>query len=244
MKSNHSKRGFTLVEILVTITILVTLAGITFLIATRAKQSALSAKTINNLREIGVCAGLWMSDNNNFFPPAWDNTNGANRSYAQVFDPYMHGVETFRSLESRFIGPDKRIPVKVNNYSHPITYSMNRAVCRDTTVYGKVAETLVHATKVARPTEVILLADGCQNPANLGQANASAYRLAAAVGQTGPAGKCNEPIPTGPDADTPAGDGWFRYPWGKCHALFCDGSAKTFAKGTILKKNIWIDLTM
>jgi prepilin-type N-terminal cleavage/methylation domain-containing protein/prepilin-type processing-associated H-X9-DG protein len=243
MKPKHYKRGFTLVEILVTITIIVTLAAATFLIASRARQSALSAKTINNLREIGVCSALWMSENNNFYPPAWDNTQGANRSYAQVLDPYMHGVTPFRNLQSKFIGPNKRIPVEVNRWSHPITYTMNRAVCRDITVYDKVGETLVHATKVANPTEVILMADGCQNPRNLGQANAYAYRIWAAVGQTGPSSKSNELIPVGPDADTSAGDGWFRYPSGKCHALFCDGSAKAFAKGTIKNRNIWLDVT-
>lgn len=111
MKSKHSKRGFTLIEILVTITIIAALGTLTFLVASRAKQAAMAAKTLNNLREIGACSGLWMSENNNYFPPAWDNTNGANRSYAQVPDPYMHGTQTYRKLDSKFIGPDKRIPV-------------------------------------------------------------------------------------------------------------------------------------
>lgn len=244
MKSKHRKRGFTLVEILVTITIIATLAGITFLVASRSKKAALAAKTINNLREIGVCSGLWMTDNNNFYPPTWDNTNGANRSFAQVFDPYMHGVDVYRKADSKFIGPDKRIPVKVNNFSHPITFTMNRAVCRDLTSNGKPGESLVHASKVADPTNIILMADGCQNPGNMGQTNASAYRLFAATGQTGPSSKASQPIPVGPDADTSAGDGWFRYPNGKCPVLMCDGSAKTFAKGTILHRNIWIDQTV
>ncbi|MCX8495069.1 MAG: prepilin-type N-terminal cleavage/methylation domain-containing protein [Akkermansiaceae bacterium] len=235
------RSGFTLVEILVTLTIVAVLAGVVFSISAKAKQSALSASTLNNLREIGGCAGLWMSENNNFFPPAWDNTNGANRSYAQSFDPYMHGVPIYRSDRSKFIGPDKRIAVKVNSNSHPLTYAMNRAVCRDTTSNGKPGETLVHVTKVSQPTQVILLADGCQNPGNLGQSNASAYRLYAATGQFGPPGKGTQTIPIGPDVDTAAGDGWFRYPWGKCHALMCDGSAMVFAKGTIKNKNIWID---
>jgi prepilin-type processing-associated H-X9-DG protein len=241
VKPTSLRPAFTLVEILVTITIIITLAGVVFTMASRAKQSATSASTLNNLREIGVCAGLWMSENNNFFPPAWDNNGGANRSYAQVLDPYMHGVTTYRSAKSKFIGPDKRLPVKVNNYSHPITYTMNRAVCRDITTYGNITDTLVHVTKVSQPTQVILLADGCQNPSNLNQTNATAYRLDSAIGRTGPAGKGMVPIPVGPDVDTSKGDGWFRYPWGKCHVLFCDGSAKAFTKGSILNKNIWID---
>lgn len=241
MKSIHHKRGFTLVELLVTISIIAVLGSLVFFMASRAKQAAVSAKTLNNLREIGVCTGLWMAENNNYYPPAWDNSS--NRSYAQVLDPYIHGVDKFRSTESKFIGPNKRIPVKVNPNSHPITYSMNRAVCRDISLYGGVADTLIPASRVADPTQVILLADGCQNPGNLGQANATAYRLATAVGTTGPAGQASQPIPVGPDVDTSAGDGWFRYPGGKCHALFCDGSAKAFRKGSILKRNIWISLT-
>jgi len=241
MKSKHHKRGFTLVEILVTVSIIATLGTLTVVVARRAKQSALSAKTINNLREIGVCAGLWTSENNNYFPPTWDNTSGANRSYAQVLDPYMHNVETFRSLDSKFIGPDKRIAVKVNAFSHPITYTMNRAVCRDITSNGKPGESLVHVSKVADPTNVILMADGCQNPGNMGQTNASAYRLYASTGQTGTRAKAAQPIAVGPDVDTSKGDGWFRYPNGNCPALMCDGSAKVFAKGKILNRNIWID---
>ena len=144
--------------------------------------------------------------------------------------------------DSKFIGGNARLPVKVNNYSHPITFSMNRAVCRDITSYGDVGEDLIHGTQVERPSEIILLADGCQNPRNLNQANATAYRIFSQVGESGPLGEYDDPIPVGPDVDTPNGDGWFRYPDGTCHAVFCDGSARAFRKGTILKRNIWIDV--
>ena len=235
MKSKHRQRGFTLVEILVTITIIVTLAGMTFFVSSRAKQAAISAKTINNLREIGACTALWMADNNNFYPACWDRKT--NRSYAQTLDPYMHSVEAYRSLDSKFIGPNKRIPVKVNGFSHPMTYSMNKAVSPDITdVAG-----LIHASKVGNPSGVIMLADGCQNPGNLGQSNASAYRVDMAIGQVGSQAQGSQPIPVGPDVDTSSGDGWFRYAGGKCHVAFCDGSAGVIAKGKILKRNIWRD---
>lgn len=237
MKSIRRQRGFTLVEILVTIAIIATLAGMTFLVATRAKKSAVSAKTINNLREIGVSVGLWSADNNNFYPACWDGTK--NRSYAQSLDPYMHSTEAYRSLDSKFIGPNKRIPVRVNGNSHPMTYSLNKAVSPDTS--GGAA--LIHASRVANPAGVILMADGCQNPGNLGQSSAAAHRVDSAVGQTGLQSQGSNPIPVGTDVDTAAGDGWFRYDGGKCHALFCDGSAKAFAKGTILKRNIWREMT-
>jgi prepilin-type N-terminal cleavage/methylation domain-containing protein len=244
MKNNPTirrQRAFTLVEVLVTITIIGVLGGVAFYAATRAKKSANSASTLSNLREIGISTAMWSADNNSFYPPAWDNTNGANRSYAQVLDPYMHGVESFRSEDSKFIGPNKRMPVKVNQWSHPITYSMNRAVSRDmTTPQGAKPLKLVHFSKVDNPAEVIQMADGCQNPGNLGQANATAFRLSAAIGTSGPPGQGDQKVPVGPNEDTGAGEGWFRYDDGKCHALMCDGSARIFQEGTMKKKHLWV----
>lgn len=234
------RRGFTLIELLVSITIIAVLAGVVFVAASRVRQAAISAKTLNNLREIGACSLMWMSDNHNYYPPAWDNTDGANRSWAQVLDPYMHNVEAHRSTDSKFIGPNKRIPVEVNQWSHPITYSMNRAVSRDMTITGRMELRLVHASKVDNPAAVILMADGCQNPANHGQANATAHRLSAAIGTSGNPGEGSQPVPLGVNEDTPAGDGWFSYQHGKTHALMCDGSARTYEKGTMLKKHLWV----
>ena len=243
MITSSLKRAFTLVEILVVIVILIVLASLAFVMVGKGDQAAKSTATLNSLREIAAGSGLWMADNANFFPPAWDNTEGANRSYAQVLDPYVHGVEEFRSTESKFIGPNARLKVRVNEYSHPMTFSMNRGVCRDITVRGDVGEDLIHATQIERPSEVILLADGCQNPRNLNQCSASAYRVFFQVGETGPRSEFDDPIPVGPDQDVPGADGWFRYPNGKCHVAFCDGSARTFKKGTILKRHVWIDVS-
>jgi prepilin-type N-terminal cleavage/methylation domain-containing protein/prepilin-type processing-associated H-X9-DG protein len=236
-----SRSGFTLVELMVVIVIVVVLASLAFMVGSRAKQAAKNAATLNNLREIGTGVAAWMSDNKNFYPPCWDNTNGSNRSWAQTLDPYIHNEENFRNEASKFIGPNKRIAVEVNQYSHPITYSMNAAVCRNTTKVGREKPTLIHATKVGNPSDVILLADGCQNPSNLGQANASAYRVFASTGATGARSDYKKEIEVGPDEDESGGDGWFRYPGGKCNALMCDGSARSFAKGTITNRNVWID---
>lgn len=245
MKNQTERRshGFTLVELLVSIVIVTVLASIAFAVGGRVKESGKAAATMGNLRQIGAASGAWMTDNGNFFLPCWDNTEGRNRSYAQVLDPYLHDSEAFRDPNSLFIGPNKRLPVKINEFSHPITFSTNRAVCRDiTSPSSRVQVKLVHATQVKRPADVILMADGCQNPGNLNQANASAYRIWSATGESGPRGEFDEKIPVGPDEDTGSGDGWFRYPNGKCQALMCDGSVRAFSKGTITKRNLWIDV--
>lgn len=241
MKAHPTSRsaGFTLVEILVTIAIIIVLAGGIFALSRKGVQAANSASTLGNLREIGAGVGGWMADNGNYFPPAWDNTEGRNRSYAQVLDPYVNGEENYRKPDSRFISPNARLKVKVNEYSHPITYSMNHVVCE---VYNRpedLENNLIHVTQVDRLNDVILMADGCQNPNNLNQANATFYQIQ--VGKTGSPAEWAEEIPVGPDVDEGKGDGWIRYPGGKAHALMCDGSARVFTKGSITKANIWID---
>lgn len=239
-RTSKQQQGFTIVELLVVVAILIVLAALIFSMAGRGNQAAKSAATLNNLREIGVGAGGWMADNNNFFPPSWDNTEGRNRSYAQVLDPYVNGEEDYRKPDSRFIGPNKRIEVKVNNYSHPITYSANPVVCEVYNTESDLVKNLIHVTQVERLSEVIMMVDGCQNPGNLGQANATFYRIQ--IGKVGPVSRHDDLIPVGPDIDEGGGDGWIRYPFGKAHALMCDGSARMFQKGKIDNGNIWIDV--
>ncbi len=241
-QTHRKTKGITLIEILIVITIIIVLAGITFRITKRVRESAKSAATLVQLRDISAAVGGWMGDNGGFFPPCWNGDK--NQSYAQTLDPYMHGLENFRKAESRFIGFNKRINVEVRNGSHPITFSLNDALCPNVTLNKTdAAKTLklVHSSRVSRLAEVILMADGCQNPNNLGQANASAIRVKGAVGPSGPNSQRNELIPVGPDVDEASAGGWFRYPYGKCHAMMCDGSARAFPKGTIKKGNVWMD---
>lgn len=241
MKTNNLKkiRGFTMVELLVVVAILLALAALVFSLAGRGQKAAKSAGTLANLREIGVGAGGWMADNNQFFFPSWDNTGGRNQSYAQVLDPYVNGQENYREPDSRFIAPNKRLEVEVNDFSHPITYSANHVVCEVFNTPEDLGKSLIHITQVDRLAEVILLADGCQNPGNLNQANATFYQIQ--VGKTGDFSKMKDPIPEGPDVDEASGDGWIRYPDGVAHALMCDGSARVFKKGAIQNRHIWID---
>lgn len=70
------RRGFTLVELLVVITIIATLAAIVFVMATRMKKTADAAVTTANLRQIGMALVSFTSDKNRFpslqGDPVWD----------------------------------------------------------------------------------------------------------------------------------------------------------------------------
>lgn len=64
-------RGFTLVELLVVITIIAVLAAILFPVMASAKMAAKQTQCASNMRQVGLAAALYLSDNDNqFFPVA------------------------------------------------------------------------------------------------------------------------------------------------------------------------------
>ena len=77
MKKTSSQRaGFTLLEVLVVIAIIVVLAAITFIVAGRIRKSANQSVTTANMRQIGVALIGFTADNGRFpgvnTDPAWD----------------------------------------------------------------------------------------------------------------------------------------------------------------------------
>lgn len=64
----HRKPGFTLVELLVTITIIATLASLVFLMARKGIDSARTSKSVSNLHQIYTGIGSWAAENNMRFP--------------------------------------------------------------------------------------------------------------------------------------------------------------------------------
>src|SRR6266700_172645 len=59
-----SQRGFTLIEVLVVIAIIVMLAAILIPSLNSALESAKATKDLSNLRQIGAATQMYMNDNN------------------------------------------------------------------------------------------------------------------------------------------------------------------------------------
>ena len=70
MESRRRSRAFTLVELLVVISIIAILIGILLPTVTRARRQTVKVVCTSNLRQLGQAMVSWMSDHNGFFPEA------------------------------------------------------------------------------------------------------------------------------------------------------------------------------
>lgn len=78
----HRTSGFTLVELLVVITIIAVLASLVFVGAQRGMASANKSRTVSQMREIGVAVATWASENNNNEPMYFRDGSGDSSSEA------------------------------------------------------------------------------------------------------------------------------------------------------------------
>jgi prepilin-type processing-associated H-X9-DG protein/prepilin-type N-terminal cleavage/methylation domain-containing protein len=82
------RRGFTLVEILVTIGCIAILASLLFGVTTRTKETAKSLKCSSNLRQIGVAALAWSADNEGKIVSTYEDFENQ-RTWAYKLAPYL-----------------------------------------------------------------------------------------------------------------------------------------------------------
>lgn len=140
MKNKTSKRpldnlpGFTLVELLVTITIVVVLAALVFALSTRAINSAQKAVCISNLRGVGNALQICISERNGVLPgplntgqsalfnPIQAKSADKARSLVNYIGPYMEGTkdsDTEAYLISNYGCPFLMKKVKENSVAKP-----------------------------------------------------------------------------------------------------------------------------
>lgn len=108
----ESKAGFTLVELLVVITILAILAALLLPALLSARENARQIFCVNNMHQIGLAMVMWAQDNNDYI-----YTNPGYRVWFEGLFPYMGGGESVFDREV-FLCPSDPDPWPINMNPH------------------------------------------------------------------------------------------------------------------------------
>ena len=223
---NHN--SFTLVEILVVTSIIGLLAGVAIPVIGGAQKKAKAGACLSNLRQIGLATLAYAAENDGMFPEAG---TGGTPAWATSIAAFI-SVDT-KNKKSVFVCPGCEKPVSdASTGEVAVTYGMHGGLMPK----GGAGARLI---SVQRPSQVILCADMCQNPANKGWAPFSIENPPIFTTQTGGRGgvQMDTPISTATDSDD-GNNPWMRYRHsGKVNVVMCDGHAESFKKGSVLNKN-------
>jgi len=234
MNKNHQKTtfsiAFTLVELLVVISIIGLLAGLAVPAVNGGLKSAKAGACLSNLHQIGVATMAYAADNSFKLPDAGSGTS----------DMWATQLATFistgtKSKKSIFVCPGSEKAVQEATGSDvAVTYGVHNGLMPK----GGTASNI---SSVVRAAEVILAGDVCQNPGNKGWSPFCIEQPSVISSQSGGRGgstDLNSPISFGTDSDN-GNNPWLRYRHsGKVNVVMCDGHAEAIKKGSVLNKHV------
>jgi prepilin-type processing-associated H-X9-DG protein/prepilin-type N-terminal cleavage/methylation domain-containing protein len=231
-KFNSNKKSniaFTLVELLVVISIIGLLAGLAVPAINGGLKSAKAGACLSNLHQIGVATMAYAADNSFKLPNA-DEDGGTWPVKLAAF--ISTGTKSKKSI---FVCPGCEKPVvEATGTEVAVTYGVHSGLMPK-------GGTATNISSVVRPTEVILAGDVCQETANKGwspyciespDAFPSGGGSELAIGED-----LSTPLDVGQDADGPKSASLRYRHNGRVNVVMVDGHAESIAKGSVLTKH-------
>jgi len=222
--------AFTLVELLVVISIIGLLAGLAVPAINSGLKSAKAGACLSNLHQIGVATVAYAADNNLKLP---DAGSGTTDMWATKIATFMGGDT--KKKNNVFVCPGALKSVsEATGANVAITYGVHGGLMPK----GGTASNI---TCVMRQSEVILAADMCQDPGNKGWSPFCLENPSIVVSQSGGRSgsmDLSAAIATSTDADS-GNNAWMRYRHsGKVNVVMFDGHAEAIEKGKVLNKHV------
>ncbi len=159
--------GFSLVELLFTVAIVALLASLLLPSLSRSKMSARRIECLNNLRQMGVAASIYVDERSGFYPVAYFSTEIAGVTYSYAWDfttipgnpnRVIPGI-LWQSQGDRQIHQCPSFEGKANWLADPYTgYNYNTSYIGHGQ-YESVPEP-ARASAVQHPSKTILFGDG------------------------------------------------------------------------------------
>lgn len=109
-----TKRGFTLVELLIAIAIIAILVAIIFPIFVMAREKARQSNCLSNIRQIVMSHTMYMSDYDGFTAPSYlPRTGGSYTCWFDILQPYLKNKKVFVCPENPI-----SLPISVGNIGY------------------------------------------------------------------------------------------------------------------------------
>ena len=161
-KQSHNSLTFTMVELLVVISIIAILASMLLPALSKARAAAKTISCANNLKQIGLGIALYTTDYMGYFPPvAQTAPAGDANTWAVMIYTYIGGKEVSGHFYQKRLSilecpSDAKMATCPQNNTHYLAYGFNQYLSGNN--YNVIPSPKL-IDKVVRPSENLMLGD-------------------------------------------------------------------------------------